>query len=282
MKVLVTGAGGLLGRVVVARLAADGHSVRAHDRVPLGEAEADEVVVGDLRDPDHSAAVTSGVDAVVHAAALPSPLSAGEDEVFTNNVESAYRLLDASGRAGVGRIVNVSSLSALGLAWARCEVSPERVPVTETHPYVGDDVYGLSKQVAEIVAATVSRRWANTVVSLRFPFLGSGERLLYHLARVHADPGVDRAALWGWLDTRDAAGAVAAALTRPLDDGHFVVNVAAADTTALVPTAELLRRYHPTTRVDVPLDGFEVPFSTSLSRELLGFTPVHAWRETKG
>jgi nucleoside-diphosphate-sugar epimerase len=219
---------------------------------------------------------------VVHAAALPSPLSASEEEVFTNNVESTYRLLDASGRAGVGRIVNVSSLSAVGLAWARREVSPERVPVTETHPYVGDDVYGLSKQIGELIAATVSRRWANSVVSLRFPFLGSGERLRHHLARVHADPGVERAALWGWLDTRDAAGAVAAALTRPLEDGHFVLNVAAADTTALVPTADLLRRYHPSTHVDVPLDGFDVPFSTSLSRELLDFTPVHAWRATKG
>jgi nucleoside-diphosphate-sugar epimerase len=87
--------------------------------------------------------------------------------------------------------------------------------------------------------------------------------------------------LWGWLDTRDAARAVAAALTRPLE-GHVVINVAAPDTTALVPTAELLRRYHPATRVDAPLDGFDVPFATRLSRELLGFTPIHAWRTTKG
>jgi nucleoside-diphosphate-sugar epimerase len=281
VKVLVTGAGGTLGREVVLTLGADGHSVRAHDRVPLEKAvarNADEVVTGDLRNHDHSGAVASGVDAVVHAAALPSPLSASEEEVFTNNVESTYQLLDAAGRAGVSRIVNISSLSAIGLAWARREVSPERVPVTETHPYVGDDVYGLSKQTGELIASTVSRRWSNTAISLRFPFLGSGERLRHHLARVHADPGVERATLWGWLDTRDAAGAVAAALIRPFEGGHFVVNVAAPDTTALVPTAELLGRYHPTTHIDVPLDGFDVPFSTSLSRELLGFTPVHSWR----
>jgi nucleoside-diphosphate-sugar epimerase len=285
VKVLVTGAGGTLGREVVLRLGADGHSVRAHDRVPLEKAvarNADEVVTGDLRNRDHSAAVASGVDAVVHAAALPSPLSASEDEVFTNNVESTYRLLNAAGRANVGRIVNVSSLSAIGLAWARREVSPERVPVTETHPYVGDDVYGLSKQIGELIASTVSRRWANTVISLRFPFLGSGERLRQHLARVHADPDVERARLWGWLDTRDAAAAVAAALIRPFEGGHFVLNVAAPDTTSLVPTAELLGRYHPTTHVDVLLDDFDVPFSTSLSRELLGFTPVHAWRARRG
>jgi nucleoside-diphosphate-sugar epimerase len=218
---------------------------------------------------------------VVHAAALPSPLSDAEDRVFTNNVESAYRVLDAAGRYGVGRIVNISSLSAIGLAWARRSVSPESVPVTEAHRYVGDDVYGLSKYVGELIAATVSRRWDTTVVSLRFPFLGTGERLRRHLARVHADPGVDAAALWGWLDTRDAAGAVASALTRPLE-GHVLINVAAPDTTALIPTAELLRRYHPAARIDAPIEGFEVPFSIRRSRELLGFASVHAWRTTKG
>lgn len=283
MRVLVTGAGGRLGREVVARLAADGHRVRAQDRVDLPETLAeytDEIVTGDLRDAELAAKAVRGMDAVVHAAAFPSPNAAAEDEVFTNNVESAYRVLTAAGRAGVGRIVNVSSLSALGLAWARGEPSPERVPVTEDHPYVGEDVYGLSKYVGELVAATVSRRWGATAVSLRFPFLGTGERLRHHLSRVHADPAFDRAGLWGWLDTRDAARAVSSTLIRPLA-GHVSITVTAPDTTALLPTVELLRRYHPTTRIDAPLPGFDVPFATRRGRELLDFTPVHAWRTTE-
>jgi nucleoside-diphosphate-sugar epimerase len=280
VKILLTGAGGGLGREVLARLAEDGHAVRAHDRVtlsPESAALAEDVVVGDLRQGEQLAAVLAGVDAVVHTAAYPSPLGPPESEVFINNVEAAYHVLDAAGRAGIGRIVYVSSLSALGLAWAGREVSPEHVPVSEWHPYVGDDVYGLSKYIGELIAATASRHWGATVVSLRFPFLGNGERLRHHLSRVHADPGVDRGALWAWLDTRDAARAVAAALTRPLE-GHAVVNVAAPDTTALIPTAELLLRYHPTTRIDEPLDGFAVPVSTRLSTELLGFAPIHTWR----
>jgi nucleoside-diphosphate-sugar epimerase len=284
VKILVTGAGGGLGREVLARLAADGHSVRAHDRVALPPevaARAGEVIVGDLRDGEQLADALGGVDAVVHTAAYPSPNSAPEPEVFTNNVEAAYYVLDAAGRAGVGRIVNVSSLSAIGLAWAGREISPESVPITEAHPYVGDDVYGLSKYIGELIAATASRHWEATVVSLRFPFLGTGDRLRRHLSLVHADPGRDRASLWGWLDTRDAARAVAVALSRPLE-GHVLLNVAAPDTTALIPTAELLRRYHPDTRIDAPLDGFSVPISTRLSTDLLGFTPIHAWRATEG
>jgi nucleoside-diphosphate-sugar epimerase len=283
----VTGASGALGQEVVLRLAADGHGVRAHDRVPLPEevaARVGEMVVGDLRDRGQLAEVLSGVDAVVHTAAYPSPTSAPEPEVLTNNFEATYNVLDTSGRAGVGRIVNVSSLSAVGLAWSVHELSPQSVPLTEQHPYVGDDVYGLSKYAGELIAGTACRRWGSTAVSLRFPFLGTGERLKHHLAHVQADYGRDRGALWGWLDTRDAARSVAAALTCRLD-GHAVVNVAAPDTTALIPTAELMRRYHPDTRIDEPLDGlggFATPISTRRSTELLGFTAIHTWRTSEG
>jgi nucleoside-diphosphate-sugar epimerase len=135
------------------------------------------------------------------------------------NVMSAYQVLDAAGRAGVPRIVYISSLSALGFAFAEHAVSPERIPVTEEHPVVAEDVYGLSKHLGEGIANSVALRTGSTVVSLRFPFLGHGARLRRHLDLIHADPGIERGGMWGWLDTRDAARAVEAALTRPLT-GH--------------------------------------------------------------
>jgi nucleoside-diphosphate-sugar epimerase len=278
VRLLVTGAAGRLGREVVAHMTSRGWSVRAHDRVPIDPDLAGEVVSGDLTDPRDASALVDGMDGVVHAAAIPSPMSAPEHEIFTGNVQSAYHVLDAAGRGGVPRIVYISSLSALGLAWSRFDVSPQEVPVPETHPYVGEDVYGLSKYLPERIAETVARRWDSTAVSLRFPFLGTGDRLSAHLARVHSDPGRDRKALWGWLDTRDAARAVEAALTRPLT-GHHVINVVAPDTSAFEPTAELLRRYHPATRLTESPVGFATPFSTRRSRELLGFTAIHSWRE---
>ncbi|WP_073498137.1 NAD-dependent epimerase/dehydratase family protein [Actinacidiphila paucisporea] len=277
MKVLVTGAGGTLGREVVAHLRDEGWSVRAHDRTPPDPAVADEVLTGDLRDTGVLARAVHAVDAVVHAAALPSPTAAPEDEVFLNNVTASHLVLAGAARAGAGRLVNVSSLSALGFAFSRHGISPPGVPVTEELSFTGDDVYGLSKHVGEEIAARVSSRWGATAVSLRFPFIGTGDRLRRHLEEVHADPEVDRGSLWGWLDTRDAARAIGLALTAPLA-GHTVVNVAAPDTTALEPTEDLVRRYHPGTRFDARLEGFAVPFTTRRSRELLGFTTRHAWR----
>jgi nucleoside-diphosphate-sugar epimerase len=271
VKVLVTGAGGTLGREIVTGLRTAGWTVRAHDRAPLDPSAAE------ILDPVVLGTALDAMDAVVHAAALPSPFAAPEDEVFGNNVQAAYRVLDGAGRRGIGRVVYISSLSALGIAFSRTGASPHSVPVTEDHPFVGDDVYGLSKYLGETVAATAARRWGTVTVSLRFPFLGTGERLANHIARVHADPAFDHGGLWGWLDTRDAARAVAAALTAPLA-GHTVINVTAPDTTALQPTADLVRRYFPATRFDAPLDGFAVPFSLRRSRELLDFTAEHHWR----
>jgi len=266
MKVLVTGAKGTLGTEVVAHLRGLGHDVRAHDREQ-----------GDLRSMEVAASALAGMDAVVHAAAIPEPVSHPPHETFGNNVESSYHVLTLAGSCGVSRVVNISSASAFGFAWSTRGASPLRVPVTDDHPNVGDDVYGLSKQVGELVAATASRRHDMTVVSLRFPFIGAGERLTRHLAPIHADPGVDRAGLWAWLHTADAARAVAAALTADLS-GAVAVTVAAPDTTALLPTAELLRRYHPNTTVDREPAAFETVFAVDRSYDLLGFRPEHGWR----
>jgi nucleoside-diphosphate-sugar epimerase len=266
VKVLVTGAGGALGSLVVAHLIAEGHSVVPHDRD-----------TGDLCSVEHVREIIDGVDGVAHAAAIPSPKDGPDEEIFRNNVESAYNVLDTAGRAGIARIVYVSSASAVGLAWSKLGASPLSVPVTEEHPYVGEDVYGLSKHIGEIVAASSSRRWRTSIVSLRFPFIGTGARLQKHLHEVHADHGIDRGGLWAWLDMRDAARAVLAALTVPLA-GHHVVNVTAPDTTALIPTAQLLRAYHPSARVERELGEFESLFAGGRARSLLGFESLYGWR----
>jgi nucleoside-diphosphate-sugar epimerase len=281
VKVLVTGAAGTLGREVVRHFRSRGWTVRADDRVPLDPGEADEVSSGDLLDPERVRGMVAGMSAVVHAAAIPAPMLGSEQEIFSNNVMSAYQVLDAAGRAGVPRIAYISSLSALGFAYSTHGTSPESFPVTEEQPCRSEDVYGLSKFLGEGIAQTVALRWGSTVVSLRFPFLGHGERLRNHLDYVQADPRNDSRGLWAWLDTRDAARAIEAALTRPLT-GHHVVQVVADDSTSLVPTAELLRRYHPNSVVTEPIKGCDTTFSTARSRELLDFTAIHGWRDLAG
>ena len=68
MRVLVTGAGGNLGRVLAPALVAEGHAPRLFDARPI-ESEH-EVVRGDVRDRGDVRGALQGVDAVVHGAAL--------------------------------------------------------------------------------------------------------------------------------------------------------------------------------------------------------------------
>ena len=109
----MTGANGTLGTEVVAHLRGLGHDVRPHDRDQ-----------GDLRSRDVVAAALAGVDAVVHAAAIPEPVSHPPHETFGNNVESTFHVLNLAGAAGIRRVVSVSSASAFGFAWSARGVAP--------------------------------------------------------------------------------------------------------------------------------------------------------------
>jgi nucleoside-diphosphate-sugar epimerase len=283
--VLVTGAAGGIGRFVVEELIGAGLTVLAADRVPVEGPDVAVRLVGDLRDPDFvadcvagpAAESVGGVDAVVHLAAIPAPGIVQEHETLLQNAAPAYLLHTEAGRRGVRRIVAASSFSAVGLAWADRDLSPHYVPVDERHPRLTVDSYGLSMTVTEEIAAFTTRRFGVATVCLRFPFVGAGDRLRHRLDEVHRDPAGNRRELWAWLDSRDAARAVHAALTAPLTGSH-VLNVAAPDTTALKQTRELLRAYHPNAELRSDFPDHASLIDTRQASQLLGFTPRHTWR----
>lgn len=283
--VLVTGAAGGIGRVVVDELVGAGCSVLTADRVDRDAPGAAGRLVGDLRDPEFvtecftgpAAAGAGGVSAVVHLAAIPAPGIVGEHETLLFNAGPAYLVFTEAGRRGVRRVVASSSFSAVGLAWADRDLSPHYLPVDERHPRLTVDSYGLSMGVTEEIAAFTTRRFGLPTVCLRFPFVGTGERLRHRLAEVHRDPSGNRRELWAWVDTRDVARAVHAALTVGLS-GYHVLNIAAPDTTALEPTRDLLARYHPGAAVRTELADHEGLIDTRLAEAVLGFTTKYGWR----
>ncbi|MFJ8044386.1 SDR family oxidoreductase [Kitasatospora sp. NPDC096147] len=98
--VLVTGASGVLGREVVARLVARGVAVRALSRRARGGADGVEWVVGDLAKGEGVGAAVAGVRAVVHCASdIRHP---------KNDLPGLRHLLAAARAAGVEHVVNIS------------------------------------------------------------------------------------------------------------------------------------------------------------------------------
>ncbi len=108
MRVLVTGASGMLGRATAAALLDRGDEVTVLQRRPAGLPCAE--VLGDVADPAAVRRAARGQDAVVHLAAKVDVVGPAR-EYARANVEGTRTVVAACRAAGVGRLVHVSSPS---------------------------------------------------------------------------------------------------------------------------------------------------------------------------
>ncbi|MET8005673.1 NAD-dependent epimerase/dehydratase family protein [Nonomuraea glycinis] len=275
--VLVTGAAGHVGRAVLALLAQRRVRVTALVLHPEAALPAARVVTGDACDPAVVADAMTGVDGVVHLAALPSPRLGTPEEVFTTNTRATFVVLEEAGRRGVRRAVIAGSYAAGGLPFAVRRQSPPYLPVDTATPLLATDPYALSKQVDEVTAAMMARRHEMTVVALRLPFVGdAAEKLPATAARYAERPESGAADVWSYLDTRDAARALALSLS-VAEPGCHTLYVAAPETLSAVPTERLLDRYHPGVPRRRRLQGRTVPIDLEPARRVLGFTAEYVF-----
>jgi nucleoside-diphosphate-sugar epimerase len=128
MKVLVSGAGGFLGRHVVDRLLARGHRVRAIVRPGSTEPAWPDTVErfrADLRVHNGLLSAFEDIDAVVHLAAATS---GDEDIQFSSSVMATERFLEAMSKSKAKRLIFISSLVVYDWAKAR-GVLDEQTPL---------------------------------------------------------------------------------------------------------------------------------------------------------
>jgi nucleoside-diphosphate-sugar epimerase len=120
---LVTGGAGFIGSNIVGHLVGAGEGVRVLDNFSTGKrgnllpySDSVDVVEGDLVDPGDCARAVSGVDYVLHQAAVPSVPRSVADPMASHAVITTglLNLLVAARDAGVKRFVFASSSSVYG------------------------------------------------------------------------------------------------------------------------------------------------------------------------
>lgn len=165
MKVVVTGAGGFVGRRLVEKLLAAGHAITGLDSAAGGIPGGARAVAGDLGDPAVRAeALAQGCDALIHLATVPGGAAEADPAASRRiNIDAMYDLLEEAAAAGNRpRVVYASSIAVLG------EHLP-RAGVDDTTPLSPHLVYGGHKAMMEVACALLSNRRVIDAVTVRLP-----------------------------------------------------------------------------------------------------------------
>lgn len=271
MKVLVLGSEGLVGAAVVARLRAE-----AMDVVPFDISAGQDVL-----DPAAVRAAAAGCEAIVNAAGGSIPGVEPGRGTLTLNVTGNWNVLEAARAVGARRVVTFSSVNALGVF--RGEAKPDYLPIDDDHPIRPPTAYGQAKRLVEELCRCFTETTGIATIVFRPPAIIGPARHATFQARRDADPAAEWTPFWeygAWIDTRDLAHAVHAALIVP-GLRHLTGLVCADDTTSPVPVRDLARRLLP----DVPWRGPEPDDPTRVLvrsdriKLALGWAPRHRWSE---
>lgn len=182
MKVLITGAGGNLGRVLAPALRRSGHTPLLMDFRPLDTDFG--FVQGDVTSRSDVFRAAEGADAIVHAAALHG-IHLGNhsrDEFWRLNVDGTRSVYEAAREHGIRKVLLCSTMGVYG---ASIPVPEDGFGVvTEQLPTLPRDFYGLTKTLAEELAQFYARDHGIRTISYRLgmfvpeDFLRYGFRLL--------------------------------------------------------------------------------------------------------
>lgn len=289
MKVLVTGAGGFIGRYLLPALIARGHSVVATDvRLP-GDAVSDDRVAWyplDVSRPEEVYRVMLGTrpEAVIHLVSwLAAPCEANPLRGWEINFLSTQYLLDSGLAAGLKRFVFSSSISVFGRG------VPE--PVSDDAVKEPATIYGQTKLACEHLLRWYRNKHGVAVGAARFPWVyGPGRetgitamyssKLLDAIAR-HQPLDIDFPDEKGdWLYVRDAVKALLLLLASEsvpqvaynIMGGLYTVREAMQVAMRVEPNAQITFRE----RAGLSNNPYPLSYDDSAARHDIGWAPDYS------
>ena len=259
-RVLVTGAGGFVGRAVMQALHDAGATPIGLMRGAGGTGHA-QVQVDLGTDPLDPVLAQVEAGAIIHCAGrtLVPDTDQGRAQMMADTLTATSRLCAAVARMSVPvRLVVVSSAAIFA------PMQPDQTQIDETHPIGPVSTYGLAKAAA--TRAALETQGLDLAVAVPFNVIGPGQAR--HLVpqvfidRLRSDPAslrvTDGSVLRDWIDVRDVAAALVALAQPGAPSGLF--NVATGQGRSLSEVLQALcdlggwphpPRDHPTTPAGV-------------------------------
>lgn len=192
-RLLITGAGGGLGKVARSRLGYLAENLRLSDIVELGAAgEKEEIILCELGDKEGVEKLVEGCDAVLHLGGIS--VEDSFEKILNANIRGIYNLYEAARKLGKPRIFMASSNHAIGF-----HPQDERLDAKSLQR--PDGLYGVSKCFAEAMASLYHDKFGV-------------ETALVRIGSCFPEP-VDRRMLSTWLSYDDFISLVERVFTAP-------------------------------------------------------------------
>lgn len=229
-NILVTGGTGFLGSYLIKNLVEKGFTVRGIRRsaktpffIPEEIWSKVEWVEGDVLDVVSLADASQGMDAVVHSAAVVSFSPGERSRMYAVNVEGTANVVNAALENGVGRLLHVSSIAALGRTTKPETVTEEK----KWEENKNNTHYAISKHHAEIHAWRGFAEGLRGVVINPSTILGYGD---WHSSSCAIFKNAYREFPWytkgvnGFVGVEDVAEAAVRLLDSPIHAKRFIVS----------------------------------------------------------
>jgi nucleoside-diphosphate-sugar epimerase len=289
-RIFFTGGSGKAGKHVIPYLLNQGHRVMNVDLVALDYPGVDNLLadVTDSGQMFNAMSSYAGLDelepgkgipqfdAVVHFAAVPRILINPDNETFRVNAIGTYNVIEAAVKLGIKKIIIASSETTYGICFSDGKTSPHSLPLEEDYEVNPMDSYGLSKVVNEQTAQSFQRRSGFDIYSLRIGNVIEPHEYEENFPYYFKNPEVRRRIAFSYIDARDLGQIVDLCLKKD-GLGYQVFNAGNDNTSAIIPSRELVERFFPGVPVTRELGEYEALFSNRKIREVLGFKEHHNW-----
>lgn len=291
MRILVTGASGVIGRRVVSRFLKESCQVVAFDRHNHDELEALNVkfVRGDICDLDLVTSLLDSVDVVVHLAAIMGDHLAVDPVLSAKiNIVSTLATIEQALAKRIERIVLASSIAVFG---SDADYGSTLLPLKEDAPRLvacAVHSYGGAKLFCELMAEDYAKQGPSDIIALRPGSVYGAERttgttggVTNLVARAFRGEKIEvkngQATICAVHVDDVAAAFVACALTNTRGFGRARFYNLGGDRCTVREFAEAVSRAIPSTNIlvedgdDLTISGFAATICDDLIREEIGF-----------